>query len=100
VAFLVARLAVAVYESYTVRGAGMPRIEYLDIDDHILEKIEVKHGVSWDEIVEACSSSRAKVKRTRSGLFKVYGRRMLGAIYSLSWRNIPDRCGSSLLRAT
>ena len=30
------------------------RIESLEIDDHILDKIESKHSVSFQEVEEAC----------------------------------------------
>lgn len=46
----------------------------LDVEPHVLEKIERKHGVTWDEILEACSSPRSRLRRTRSRLFKLYGR--------------------------
>jgi len=31
-------------------------IDSLEIDDHILEKLESKHGVTFDEAEEACLS--------------------------------------------
>jgi len=34
----------------------MLRIESLEIDDHILDKIESKHSVSFQEVEEACLS--------------------------------------------
>jgi hypothetical protein len=32
----------------------MPRVEALEIDDHILEKIEARHGVALSEVEQVC----------------------------------------------
>ena len=49
------------------------RIEALEIDDHILDKIESKHGVAFDEAEEACLSDEGRhVRRGREGLYKVF----------------------------
>jgi hypothetical protein len=40
-------------------------IESLEIDDHILDKIESKHGVSLEEVEEACLSEKRHVRRSR-----------------------------------
>jgi uncharacterized protein len=48
----------------------VPRIEALDIDDHILDQIESRHGVSFEEAEEACSSDERHVRRGRDGLNK------------------------------
>ncbi len=50
----------------------MPRIEALEIDDHILDKIETRHGLSSDEIEEACYSPDRHIRRGREGLHKVF----------------------------
>jgi uncharacterized DUF497 family protein len=50
----------------------VPRIESLEIDDHILEKIESRHNVSFAEVEEACLSDRRHVRRGREGLYKVF----------------------------
>lgn len=50
----------------------MLRIEALEIDDHILNKIESKHGVSFEEAEEACLSEGRHVRRGREGLYKVF----------------------------
>lgn len=50
------------------------RIDYLGIDDHILDKIETKHSVTYFEVEEACLSSRNHVRRDRQGLYKLFGR--------------------------
>ena len=56
----------------------MLRIESLEIDDYILEKIESKHSVSFEEVEEACLSEKRHVRRSREGLYKVFGRTAAG----------------------
>lgn len=51
----------------------MPRIEALEIDEHILDKIESRHGVAFAEVEEACHSESRHVRRGREGLYKLYG---------------------------
>jgi hypothetical protein len=46
--------------------------EALEVDDHILDKIESRHGVRLAEAEEACYLQGAHVRRTRSGLYKVF----------------------------
>ena len=43
-------------------------IESLEIDDHILDKIETKHGVTFGEVEEACLSDKRHIRRSREGL--------------------------------
>ena len=50
------------------------RLDALEIDDHILEKIEAVHGVPFSDVEEACYSSRRHVRRGREGLYKVFSR--------------------------
>jgi len=38
------------------------RIESLEIDDHILDKIESKHGVTFEEIEQACQSEARHIR--------------------------------------
>lgn len=52
----------------------MDRLDVVDAEGHIREKILVKHGVAWDEVVEACQSTRRRLRRARSGTYKLYGR--------------------------
>ena len=52
----------------------MLRIEALEIDDHILAKIESKHGITFEEVEEACLSEACHVRRGREGLYKVFSR--------------------------
>jgi hypothetical protein len=54
------------------------RIEALEIDDHILDKIESKHGVSLEEVEEACLSEARHVRRSREGLYKLFGQTTAG----------------------
>ncbi len=50
------------------------RIEALEIDDHILDKIESRHGVPFGDVEEACYSGERHVRRGREGLYKVFSR--------------------------
>ena len=47
-------------------------IESLEIDDHILDKIETKHGITFEEVEEACLSDRRHIRRSREGLYKLF----------------------------
>jgi len=77
----------------------MLRIESLEIEDHILDKIESKHGVSFSEVEEACLSDRRHVRRGREGLYKVFsqttsGRYILVVLVNLgsgSWKVVTAR---------
>lgn len=53
-------------------------IESLEIDDHILEKIECKHGVEFAEVEEVCLSEKLHVRRGKGGLYKVFSRTAAG----------------------
>jgi len=54
------------------------RIESLEIDDHILEKIEVKHGIAFNEVEEACLSGKRHVRRSKRGLYKLFSQTVAG----------------------
>jgi hypothetical protein len=41
------------------------RIESLEIDDLVLDKIESKHRVTFEEVEEACLSEKRYVRRSR-----------------------------------
>jgi hypothetical protein len=56
----------------------MLRIEALDIDDHVLDKIESRHGVPFHEVEEACYSRHRHVRRGREGLYKVFSQTEVG----------------------
>lgn len=53
-------------------------IESLEIDDHILDKIERKHSVTFNEVEEACLSGRRHVRKGREGLYKVFSQTAAG----------------------
>ena len=75
------------------------RIESLEIDDHILEKIESKHHISLTEVEEACLSDRRHIRRGRQGLYKVFshttaGRYILVVLVNLGagdWKIVTTR---------
>ena len=56
----------------------MLRIESLEIDDHILEKIESNHNVRFEEVEDVCLSEQRHVRRGREGLYKVFGKTVAG----------------------
>ncbi|MBI2830800.1 MAG: BrnT family toxin [Chloroflexi bacterium] len=56
----------------------MLRIESLEIEDRILDKIESKHGVSCEEVEQACLSEARHVRRSREGLYKLFGQTLAG----------------------
>jgi uncharacterized protein len=74
-------------------------IESLEIDDHILDKIESRHGVTFQETEEACLSEDRHVRRSREGLYKVFsqtaaGRYLLVVLVSLEsgrWKIVTAR---------
>jgi hypothetical protein len=75
------------------------RIESPEIDDHILDKIESKHSVSFQEVEEACLSEKRHVRRSREGLYKLFsqtaaGRYVLIVLANLgrgSWKVVTAR---------
>jgi len=56
----------------------MLRIESLEIDDRILDKIEKSHGVKLEEAEEVCLSEQRHVRRGKEGFYKVFGRTVAG----------------------
>ena len=56
----------------------MLHVEALTIDDRVLEKIEVKHGVSFEEVEEAIYGEHVHVRRGREGLYQWFGRSEAG----------------------
>jgi len=56
----------------------MLRIEALEIDDQILEKVESKHGVSFEEVEETCLSEAHHIRRSKEGLYKLFGQTAAG----------------------
>lgn len=77
----------------------MLRIEALQIDDHIFDKIEAKHGISFEEVEEACLSDKRHVRRSREGLYKLFsqteaGRYILVVLVNLgrgNWKIVTAR---------
>jgi uncharacterized DUF497 family protein len=53
-------------------------IESLEIDDHILDKIEAKHGITFSEVEEACLSDKIHVRRSKEGLYKLFSQTIAG----------------------
>jgi uncharacterized DUF497 family protein len=74
-------------------------IESLEIDDHILDKIESKHGVTFHEVEDACLSEKRHVRRSKEGLYKLFsqtgaGRYVLVVLVDLGsgrWKVITAR---------
>ena len=56
----------------------MLRIQSLEIDDHILEKIESRHRISFTEVEESCLSDRRHIRRGGEGLYKVFSQTVAG----------------------
>ena len=56
----------------------MLRIEALEVDDQILDKIESRHGVPFHDVEEACYSPQRHVRRGRTGLYKVFSQTEAG----------------------
>ena len=56
----------------------MLRIESLEIDDHILEKVEGSHDIRFEEVEDVCLSEHHHVRRGREGFYKVFGQTAAG----------------------
>ena len=77
----------------------MLRIESLEVDDHILDKIEAKHSITLGEVEEACLSEKRHVRRSREGLYKLFSqtaarRYILVVLVNLgrgSWKIVTSR---------
>jgi hypothetical protein len=54
------------------------RIEVLEIDDHILDKIETKHGVEFSEVEDAGFSDARHIRKTRDNLYNAFSRTSAG----------------------
>jgi uncharacterized DUF497 family protein len=50
------------------------RFDAIEIDDHILDKIETRHAVAFEEVLEACEANERHVRRGSEGLYKVFSR--------------------------
>lgn len=77
----------------------MLRIESLEIDEHIPDKVESKHSVSLEEVEQACLSEKRHVRRSREGLYKLFsqtdaGRYLLVVLVNLgggNWKIVTAR---------
>lgn len=56
----------------------MLHIGSLEIDDHILDKIEYEHGVRFEEVEEVCKSKTHHVRRSSQGSYKMFGQTETG----------------------
>ena len=54
------------------------RIDGLLVDEHILDKIESRHGVTYDEDAETVFSPWRAIRRWNRDLVKVFGRTVSG----------------------
>jgi uncharacterized DUF497 family protein len=63
---------------YTISIQYMLYIESLEIDDNILEKIENKHHVTYEEAEDICNTETHHVRKSKSGLYKVFGKTRSG----------------------
>ena len=70
----------------------MLRIESLEIDDHILDKIESRHGVSFQEIEEACLLEKRHVRRSKGGLYKLFSQTVAGRYILVVLVNLGRGC--------
>ncbi len=77
----------------------MLRIDALEVDDQVLDKIETRHGVPFHELEEACYSRHRHVRRGREGLYKLFseteaGRHLLVLLADLGdgvWKVVTAR---------
>jgi uncharacterized DUF497 family protein len=75
------------------------KIEALEIDDQILDKIEAKHGVTFSEVEEACMSGKPHVRKSKEGLYKIFstttsGRHLLVVLVNVAdgiWKVVTAR---------
>ena len=65
-------------------------IESLEIDDHILDKIESKHGISFNEIEEACLSDKRHIRKSKEGLYKLFNQTDAGRYILVVLLNLGD----------
>lgn len=49
----------------------------LDVDDHVLDKLQWKHGVAWHEVEEACYGPHAN-RRAGGATYLIYGQTAAG----------------------
>ena len=77
----------------------MLHIDSLEVDDHILDKIEAKHSITFGEVEKACLSDKRHIRRSREGLYKLFsqtadGRYILVVLVNLgggNWKIVTAR---------
>lgn len=65
-------------------------IESLEVDDHILDKIESKHGITFSEVEEACLSDKRHVRKSKEGLYKLFSQTDAGRYILVVLLNLGD----------
>ena len=70
----------------------MLRIDALEIDDHILDKIESRHGITFEEVEETCVSDGRHVRHGREGLYKLFGQTAAGRYILIVLANLGRGC--------
>ena len=65
-------------------------IESLEIDDHILDKIESKHGITFSEVEETCLSDKRHVRKGKEGLYKLFSQTDAGRYILVVLLNLGD----------
>ena len=65
-------------------------IESLEIDDNILDKIESKHGITFNEVEEACLSDKRHVRKGKEGLYKLFSQTDAGRYILVVLLNLGD----------
>ena len=65
-------------------------IESLEIDDHILDKIESKHGITFNEVEEACLSDERHIRKGKEGLYKFFSKTDAGRYILVVLLNLGD----------
>lgn len=62
----------------SIAGCEVIRIAELTIADHILDKIERRHGVKFEEVEAACFSDERHIRRGREDSYLVFSRTAAG----------------------
>ena len=65
-------------------------IESLEVDDHILDKIESKRGITFSEVEEACLSDKRHVRKSKEGLYKLFSQTDAGRYILVVLLNLGD----------
>jgi len=65
-------------------------IESLEVDDHILDKIESKHSITLNEVEETCLSDKRHVRKGKEGLYKLFSQTDAGRYILVVLLNLGD----------